>query len=293
MHDKQIRRRRAVLVLLVAVSLILLTDYFGESSNSPLHSVQRGVATVLSPVQSLASTVVSPVRDVAGYVSSTFNAKSKVTNLQNANNKLASELATAQYWEGQYKKAAATLRVDRRYGLGGYSPEMANVIGQDPVLWYKTITVDRGSNAGVKEYDPVVGPGGLVGDVSTVTPDESVVSLVTSPKFSVGAEIENGSAPSGLIQPQVGNPSTLTLIDLPANSSSSVVSDQLVVTSGFKDPHDPTLESYAPAGIPIGTVSSADPQNSIIANQDVQVTPLADLQHLSLVQILTRPHSGS
>jgi rod shape-determining protein MreC len=292
LHDKQIRRRRAVLVLLVAVSLILLTDYFGESSNSPLHSVQRGIATVLEPVQSVASTIVSPVRDVAGYVSSTFNAKSQVAHYKSANQKLVRELANAQYNASQYKKAAQILRVDRSYGLGAYGPETANVIGQDPVLYYKTITVDKGTNAGVKQFDPVVGPGGLVGDVSTVTRDESVVSLVTSPKFSVGAEIENNTGAAGLIQPQLGNPTTLTLINVPTNSSSSIAPDQLVVTSGFKDPNDPTIESYAPAGIPIGTVSSSNPQNSVLTNQDVQVTPLADLQHLSLVQILTHPHNG-
>ena len=50
-HDKQVRRRRAVLALLVAVSLILLTAYFGETPTSPLHNVQRGVVEVFSPVE--------------------------------------------------------------------------------------------------------------------------------------------------------------------------------------------------------------------------------------------------
>ena len=43
MYDKTVRRRRAVLGLLVAGSLILLTAYFGESAGGGLHSVQRGV----------------------------------------------------------------------------------------------------------------------------------------------------------------------------------------------------------------------------------------------------------
>ena len=68
MHDKQVRRRRAVLGLLVVVSLILLTAYFGESPGSPLHSIQRGIVAVLSPVQEGASKVLSPFRDVAGLV---------------------------------------------------------------------------------------------------------------------------------------------------------------------------------------------------------------------------------
>jgi len=49
-HDKQVRRRRVVLVVLVAVSLILLTAYFGETPSSPLHNVQRGVVEVSSPI---------------------------------------------------------------------------------------------------------------------------------------------------------------------------------------------------------------------------------------------------
>ena len=51
-----------MLALLVGVSLILLTAYFGESPNSPLHNVQRGIVEVLSPVQEGASKVLSPVK---------------------------------------------------------------------------------------------------------------------------------------------------------------------------------------------------------------------------------------
>ena len=82
MHDKQVRRRRAVLALLVVVSLILLTAYFGESPQSPLHSVQRGIVQVFSPVQAGASKVLSPVRDVANWVSDTLRAKSNVDKLR-------------------------------------------------------------------------------------------------------------------------------------------------------------------------------------------------------------------
>ena len=290
MHDKQIRRRRAVLALLVVISLALLTDYFGESSNSPLHSVQRGIATVLSPVQSGASTVLSPFRDAVNYISSTFDAKSKLGSLQNKYDALVKQYAKVQYEGIEYRQAEGLLKLDRSYGINAYRPEAADVIAEDPVLWYRTITVDKGASSGVKYLDPVVGPGGLVGDVTTVTSGTSVVSLITSPKFSVGATIENQSGAAGLIQPRVGDPSTLMLNDLP--SSSNVSSNQLVVTSGFKDPNAPTIQSFAPPGIPIGTVSSENPQYSVITNQQVQVTPLADLQHLSLVQILTRPHVG-
>jgi len=44
-YDKTVRRRRLVLALLVVLSLILLTAYFGEASSGGLHSVQRGFLT--------------------------------------------------------------------------------------------------------------------------------------------------------------------------------------------------------------------------------------------------------
>ena len=49
MYDKTVRRRRAVLGLLVACSLILLTAYFGETGGGALHSVQRGTSEILTP----------------------------------------------------------------------------------------------------------------------------------------------------------------------------------------------------------------------------------------------------
>lgn len=279
-----------MLALLVVISLALLTDYFGESPSSPLHSVQRGIATVLSPLQSGASTVLSPFRDAANYIGSTFTAKSQLARYKSENAKLREDLANLQYEGIEYRKAARILKLDQTYSLNQYDPQSANVIGEDPVLWYKTITLDKGSNSGVNAYDPVVGPGGLVGDVTTVNPDTSVVSLITSPNFSVGAMVENEAGAGGLIQPRVGDPTTLMLNNIPATSN--VLNDQLVVTSGWIDPKDPTLQSYAPPGIPIGTVSSTNPQSSVLTNQQVQVTPSVDLQHLSLVQILIHPHHG-
>jgi cell shape-determining protein MreC len=65
-----------------------------------------------------------------------------------------------------------------------------------------------------------------------------------------------------------------------------------VVTAGFKDPADPALGSLYPPGIPIGQVSNAN-ENQLLTNQQVTVTPAANLRHLSVVQVLTRPHNAT
>jgi rod shape-determining protein MreC len=131
-HDKQVRRRRAILALLVAVSLILLTAYFGESPSSPLHSVQRGIVQVLSPVQTGASKVLSPVRDVANWVSDTLRAKSQRDQLRKQVNRLTAEVSVLKSEQLQNAQLTREVGLAQRIGIAAYHPVGANVIGRDP-----------------------------------------------------------------------------------------------------------------------------------------------------------------
>jgi rod shape-determining protein MreC len=286
-HDKQVRRRRAVLALLVVTSLILLTAYFGESENSPLHSVQRGIVEVLSPIQSGASKVLSPVRDIAGWFSDTINAKSENSKLRQENQRLTQQLDRALYAESQLSQLKQLVHLDNSDSINSYAPVSANVIEQDPTYWYQTIEVDKGSDDGVQDGDPVIGDDGLVGDVSDVGSNFSIVSELTDDKFAVSAVVEDGGAgDQGLLTPEVGNPFQLVLSALPSHAN--IQAGDQVVTSGFKDPNDPSIESLYPPGIAIGVVNDAN-QNTLNNDQTVTVSPDVSLRHLTVVQILTKP----
>ena len=89
MYDKTVRRRRAVLALLVVLSLILLTAYFGEAPNGGLHSVQRGFLTVVSPIQDGANKALKPVRDLFGWFGDTLHAKSQLRRTAQAERQAA------------------------------------------------------------------------------------------------------------------------------------------------------------------------------------------------------------
>jgi rod shape-determining protein MreC len=286
-HDKQVRRRRAVLGLLVAVSLILLTAYFGASPSSPLHAVQRGIVQVVSPVQAGASTVLSPVRDVANWVSDTLRAKNQRDQLRKEVNQLTAQVDQLKTEQLRNVQLARQVKLDQNIGLSNYHLVGANVIGRDPSLWYQQVTVDAGSNEGVTQNAPVVADGALVGDVTTVDPSVSVVTLITDHAFAVAADVLNQSGDDGVLAPSVGNPNQLLLQDLPSNAQVAV--GEQVVTSGFKSG---PLTSLYPAGIPIGTVSGVNP-TQLFNNNEVQVSPAADLRHFASVQILTAPHAGN
>src|SRR3954454_24148948 len=84
-YRKQVRRRRAVLALLIVGSFALLTLTYGEGSNG----VQRGVATIFSPFQSVADRALKPARDLVNWFDETFDAKGR-------NARLHSELEAAR-----------------------------------------------------------------------------------------------------------------------------------------------------------------------------------------------------
>ena len=291
MQNKHIRRRRAALAALVCVSLILLTAYFGESPSSPLHTLQRGIVQVLSPIQEGASTVLSPVRDVAGWFSDTFHARSQVVQLRKKVQKLTDELAQAQNAEILNRQLSKEVKLDAADNIDAYRPVAADVIGRDPTLWYATIEIDKGSNDGVQVDDPVLGDGALVGKISTVAANVSIVDLITDHAVNVAAQVQDQNGDTGLLVPAVGNPNELLLQDLPhiVPGQPGPQIGQLVVTAGYKSG---PLNSLYPRGIPIGQVSNAS-ENNLINNNEVQVSPAADLRHLSIVQVLTAPHGGS
>jgi rod shape-determining protein MreC len=288
-HDKRVRRRRAALVALVAASLILLTAYFGGPPSSPLHTIQRGIVQVFSPIQQGASTVLSPVRDVAGWFSDTFHARSQVNQLRKKVQRLTSELAQAQEAQLLNRQLSREVHLDATDSISGYRPVTADVIWHDPTLWYQTIEIDKGSDDGVRVDDPVIGDGALVGKVSTVDSGVSIVQLITDHSVNVAAQVQDKHGDTGLLVPAIGNPNELLLQELPriVPGQPGPQVGQLVVTAGYKSG---PLNSLYPRGIPIGQVSNAS-ANNLINNNQVQVSPAADLRHLAVVQVLTAPEA--
>jgi len=277
----------------VAVSLILLTAYFGETPNSPLHNVQRGVVEVFSPIEQGASKVLSPVRSVTSWFSSTFHAKSQVSQLQQQVQRLTGELAAAKGAQIQNQQLRKDVGLDDSIGIDAYHPVTAQVILRDPTLWYQTVNIDKGSDDGVALNDPVVGDGALVGEVTEVSANASVVSLITDHTVSVTARVTDANGDTGELVPAVGNPNQLVLEYLqapnPGQTQNGPQAGQLVETAGFKSG---PLESYFPANIPIGWVSQFD-ENELLNNGQVPVTPAADLQHFDVVQVLTQAQPGT
>ncbi|HEY4452615.1 MAG TPA: rod shape-determining protein MreC [Solirubrobacteraceae bacterium] len=278
MYDKSVRRRRAVLVSLVVLSLLLLTAYFGEAPSGRLHGVQRAFLTVVSPIQDGANKALKPVRDLFGWFGDTLHAKSQRDALRKQNDQLRRQLVTNQAEKRSYRQLIALFHLDQ-LGVSNYRPVSATVVGKTPNIWYSTVTIDKGEAAGVRVNDPVINGEGLVGKVVQVASDGAQVDLITDSSVGVSARVGTSSA-TGILQPKVGEPNDLLLQYLPANSQ--VNAGEYVVTSGTVAPGGD--DSLYPPGLPVGQVTSVNEES---AYKSVNVHPIANLHNLDIVQVLT------
>jgi rod shape-determining protein MreC len=263
-------------VLLVVLSLLLLTAYFGESSNGRLHGVQRDFLTIVSPIQDGANKALKPVRDLFSWFGNTLHAKSELAQSLKQTNTLRRELVNDQAEKRSYRELLALTHLDQ-LGVNDYQPVTATVFGKTPNLWYSTVDIDKGESSGIRVNDPVINEEGLVGKVAAVVSDGAQVDLITDSTMGVSARIGTSTA-TGLVQPKVGDPNDLLLGYLPANAQANT--GEYVVTSGTVS----SGESLYPPGLMVGQVTSVNEES---AYKSVNVHPAANLHNLDIVQVLT------
>lgn len=142
----------------------------------------------------------------------------------------------------------------------------AAVIGRSADQWWHQIVLGRGSRDGIQAGHVVVGVGGLVGRVTSVTPNTSRVLLVSDPTSRVGVKISR-SRSMGYIRGQSGNRVVMEFFDrLPDVNAGDVV----------------TTSSYSrlfPADVPIGRIESIDLSASPAPEAVVQLSaPMSALE---------------
>ncbi len=283
MYDsKVVRRRRAALAVFVVLSIGILTAYFGESGGGFFHTLQRGAQEAFAPVESGASRALKPVRDLFSWAGDTIDAKDQNADLKKEVEQLRGDLAEAEtaLRDSRQLEGLAALRQEN-YFPQSTAPVTARVIARSSTVWYASLKIDKGSGDGLRENQPVIASGGLIGKVTSVTGGTAEVRLITDGQSGVSAQVFPAGV-TGVVRPEVGNPKDLLLEHV--ESGQRVTENTLVITSGFTSAR---TESLFPRGIPIGRVTKVD-LDELETYQRVHVKPFADLRRIDVVQVLTR-----
>ena len=272
MHDS--RRTRLVLGVLLIAAIALITLDFKDGGTSPA----RGVgAAVFGPVERIAHDVTDPVTSVFDSITGGPSAQSTISNLQRQNAQLRAQLSAAQLGNADQPQLAKLLQLA---GRGGYRIVPASVIaaGGD---FSDSVTLDVGSNDGIKRDETVLNGSGLVGTVTQVSSDTATVLLATDASSVVGVRLA-GSNEIGDVTgtgKSMAGPGMLKLSLFDANAV--LQQGQNLITFGSVGD-----QPYVP-GVPVGTVVSV--QNSAGSlTQTALVRPFADFTTLGVVGVVVQ-----
>jgi rod shape-determining protein MreC len=282
LQKNRVIRRRAVVGLLVAASLTLLTMSYREGSTGVVGSVQNGAAEVTAPFASVAHRVTSPFVDAWHWTTGLIDARNQTAKLHRLEAQAGRDAALIK----QLQQENTTLKGQAHYVQENptFHPVSGSVIIQSPDSDTPSVMIGIGSNQGVQVNDPVVAPlssgGALVGRVKEVTGSTATVQVLLDPAIGVTASVQNRQGANGTIVPSTGTPGELTMAEVP--QSALVKDGDTVVTSGYTG----RLKSLYPDGIPIGRVTYVQNDDLGQQSKQIQVTPFVNFDNLSGVVVL-------
>ncbi|MBF0491478.1 MAG: rod shape-determining protein MreC [Deltaproteobacteria bacterium] len=163
-----------------------------------------------------------------------------------------------------------------------YEKIPAKVLACNPSDLIQTLRINVGKKQSIALGDPVIVPEGLVGIVSEVYEDSSVVMLVTDTHFQASASLKN-KVQKGLMKGfhkkmDFDRYFAMNRLEYLQNSSDIQEGDE-AQTSG--------LDGFFPTGIPLGKISKVlrDEKNSFL---NAEVIPAVDFFSLDGVLVLRR-----
>ena len=148
----------------------------------------------------------------------------------------------------------------------------AEVIGQDPSSWFRSITINRGERDGVRKGMAVISPDGVVGQVLKTSLHYSTVLLITDYSSAVDAIVQRTRA-KAIVEGQGENRCQLKYL----LRSEEIVTGDVVITSG--------LGGVFPKGLQVGEIRSVDKKGHGIF-QFAELMPSVDLTKLEEVIII-------
>jgi rod shape-determining protein MreC len=232
-------------------------------------------ASFLNFTAGASSSIYNTINSTTGY----FNLKTLNDSLQIENARLRSQLLQSFYQNGY-----TTTKVNDTLFKQQYVYISAQVVNNSISRKNNFITIDKGAIHGVKRFDGVICPNGVVGIVWQVTPYYSLVQSVLNSKSSTGAKIKKTGDIGSITWD--GNNALFAQLSKVNTYVPVAVGDEIVTTA--------QSASY-PEEIPIGKIVTID-RNPEKNDYDITIliqTPFSRLKNVYVVRNLFKESQES
>jgi rod shape-determining protein MreC len=261
---------RNILVVLLLAAVVVITVDFRESPGGPIERLQGAVGSVFGPVQRALAAAVRPVGRIVGSVGDLADLRGENRRLNAEVQRLRAAERANQQLASENQRLRDTLHMAARCGCKTVG---ATVVASSGSNFQWSVTIDAGSRQGVGRDMAVINADGLVGRVTSASPEYATVLLAIDPTSGVAARLSSGEV-AGLVRGQGSDGLSFE----PLHAGASVSVGDLVVTQGYAG-------GVFPHGLPIGLVEEVGPPRAGLV-RTVTVRPFADAGALDEVAVV-------
>ena len=271
--NKLLSRRRAI-VTAVSVILVVTLLYSTARDRERLSVAERVLREVFAPVARGVSCAGRTVSSWASFVVSMGRVRRENEALRHEVDSLRSEVVRLE--EEARENARLSSLLELRSATRGRSTA-ARVIYRDPGNWLASAVIDKGSSQGVGNGMAVVGPAGVIGRTTSVTPHTATVLFAVDPRSAIGGI--DARSRDLVIAEGIGDGSGLLLVR-PIGADCDLAEGDVIVTSG--------MGGVYPKGHVIADVITVE-QDKYGVSKTAMARPRADFQRLEDVLVLIDP----
>ncbi|MDY2788640.1 MAG: rod shape-determining protein MreC [Atopobium sp.] len=228
--------------ILCIIALIVFTLSCREAGHGPITMTRDMFSVITTPVRSVGSFISMPFKGIGNIFSNLTASQETLSELKAENDKLRTKNVELSEAQQTADRLQGLLDLKSAYKLQSTA---AHVVSGSTDSWSSTITIDKGSAAGMQIGMPVMDSTGVIGQISEVGPTSSVVRLISDETSSVSAMVQSSRA-QGMLVGSADGTLRLTLV----TTDQSVAIGDTIVTSG--------LGGIYPKGLPLGTVSALE-----------------------------------
>lgn len=262
-----------ILIVLTAVCLIFIsTSFFTDRLVAPLRSA---ISMVVVPLQKGMNNLglwtydkYTTLREISVVLDENKELKSKVDDLTEENNQLRQDTY-------ELSRLRELYQLDEKYT--GYTKVGARIIEVTADNWSKAFKVDKGSDDGIQKDMNVIAGGGLVGIVTEVGKNYSIIKTI----------IEDNNSVSGMLIDT--NETCIVEGDIEQSDSGFVklthFKSDITVRDGDKVVTSNISDKYL-QGILIGYAKDVTPDSNNLT-QSGYLVPAVDFNNLQEVLIIT------
>ena len=263
---KLLKNKLTVTIIVLSVAFLGLIIFTFSRDTKGLEGT---AGDALNPLQRIAYTVNSGAKDFVDFFLNFSEVKEENKEITKENKDLQSELTEKSDLEAENDRLRALL--DFKEQRDNYNYIATNIIGISGGGIIDGYTVDKGQNDGIEKGMVVIAANGLVGKVSTVESNWSIVQAIINENIKVGVMVESTRENTGILAGYKDNSNNnlVKVSNLPIDSTIKV--GDKIITSG--------VGLLYPKEIQVGEVLSVE-EDRVSVMKTAIVKPTVDFNKL-------------